>query len=219
MFNSDLRESEVKEATTSYGISSYPIDFVYNGGLIQHQEVRPIKNLYFRIVDQKGQAAIIGDWPEKIDPYTQTDLISIEEEQIQELIYQVRKTIDISINENIANRLITLFYDVKEEGPTSSCITVSSLRNFYFFLLLISPIELKYPAISLTPDNDIFISWENRQGQVFSVHFLENWDVHFVIFKKNDRHPERTDRFSGITTTDQIIETIDLNGIWDLICI
>jgi hypothetical protein len=201
MFELNLLEREAKEATTLYDIDDSPTDLPYIGGWIL----------------PKGREASVSDWPEKKDPYTQADLLISEEEQVQELIYKIRKSFVISNRESMANRLLTLFNDAKEEDSTSPGITVSSLRNFYSFLLLTLRTNLKYPAISLTPDNDIYVSWRNGQNQVFSVHFLPNEDVRFVIFKPNDRHPERTIRLSGTTTTDTIIETVDSYGVWDWI--
>lgn len=99
----------------------------------------------------------------------------------------------------------TLFYDAKEEDPTNLGISAESLRNFYKFILLHT--NLKCPTISLTPDYNIYASWRGEQKRIFSVHFLPNRDVHFVIFIPNVRHPERQIRISGAVTTDILMDT------------
>ena len=108
-----------------------------------------------------------------------------------------------------------MFKDAKEEDPDSLGIAAGSLRNFYYFLHLHT--NLKRPAISLTPDYNIYASWRGERNRVFSVHFLPNGDVRFVIFKPNDRHPGRQIRLSGIATSDILMETVAPDGVSDWI--
>lgn len=180
-------------------------------------EAQQVTHFELWIVDQEGREAYICNWPEKKDPYTQADLLINEEEQVQELIFKIRKSIFIPNHESLANRLLILFNDAKEEDSKSPGITEGSLRNFYYFLLLLLHTNLKYPTISLTPDNDIYASWKDEQNRVFSIHFLPNEDTRFVIFKPNDKHPERKIRISGTATTDTLIETVASSGVWDWI--
>ncbi|MFH1935007.1 MAG: hypothetical protein ABIN18_26000 [Pseudomonadota bacterium] len=162
------------------------------------------KNTAF--VNQEEFSTSIIDLPDNQDPFTQADLLNNEEDQVQELIFQIRKSLSITYHESLANRLLTLFNDAKEEDSASLGIAVGSLRNFYNFLRLHT--NLKCPTISLTPDYNIYASWRGEQNRVFSVHFLPNGDVRFVIFKPNDRHPGRQIRLSGIATTDILMETV-----------
>ena len=108
-----------------------------------------------------------------------------------------------------------MFNDAKEEDPASLGIAAGSLRSFYNFLRLHH--DLKYPNISLTPDYNIYASWKNGQKRVFSVHFLPNGDVRFVIFKPNNRHTERQIRISGIITSDILMETVLSHRVSDWI--
>lgn len=144
----------------------------------------------------------------------QANLIETEEEQLQEIIFKLRTSPYISCRE-MADRLLTLFYDAKEEDHTSMGINLASLRNFYIFFQLYN--GLKCPSISLTPDNNIYVSWRAKENRLFSVHFLSGADVRFVIFKPNDRHPEKQIRLSGTATTDILKETVDLHGVWNWI--
>jgi len=166
-------------------------------------------------VNQENRDVFISRWPEKKDPFTQTDLLANEEEQVQELILEIRTSPSICHGEILATRLVTLFYDAKEEDFANLGIVVASLRNFYNFFQ--SHTDLKCPTISLTPDNNIYASWRVDQKKVFSVLFLPNGDTRFVIFKPNDLHPERQIRISGTTTTDMLKAEVAPHGVWDWI--
>lgn len=210
------------EAIIAYGNKSLrddsPSGYPYIGAWLPpqaHREEHKNKIWNTPAVNQEDCEVIVTVWFEENDPYTQTDLLENEENQIQELIFLIRNSSSISYRETLANRLITLFKDAKEEDFASVGINVGSLRSFYNFLRLHT--TLKCPIISLTPDNTIYASWKGEQNQVFSVHFLSNGDVRFVIFKPNDRHPEKQIRISGTATTDTLMETVTPNGLMDWI--
>jgi hypothetical protein len=211
-------------ASTAYGDKF--IDY-YSAGGQSHPGVwspRDIQNYwefyvperkYVTSVNTENSEVYIRGWPDKKDPSTQADLLDNEEDQIQQLIYQIKTSPIILYRERIANRLVTLFNDAKEEDFTSGGIAIGSLRNFYNFFQLHT--DLKCPTISLTPDNNIYASWRVDQKKVFSVLFLPNGDTRFVIFKPNDLHPERQIRISGTTTTDMLKAGVAPHGVWDWI--
>jgi len=216
----NLQDKAAQEAAIIYGnkfiINDFPISDPYTGAslLPQKSQTVPIFKFWTKPdVIQEDRKAL--DWPENEDPFTQTDLLDKEDDQVQELIFRIRKSISIHYHENLANRLFTLFNDAKEEDSASLGISVGSLRNFYNFFRLHT--NLKCPTISLTPDYNIYASWRGEQNRVFSVHFLPNWDARFVIFKPNDKHPERKIRLSGTATTDTLIKTVESSGVWDWI--
>ena len=171
------------------------------------------KNTAF--VNQEEFSTSIIDLPDNQDPITQANLLNNEEDQVQELIFQIRKSLSITYHENLANRILILFNDAKEDDPDCLGIAAESLRNFYNFFRLHT--NLKCPTISLTPDYNIYASWRGEQNRVFSVHFLPNGDARFVIFKPNDKHPKRKIRLSGTATTDTLIKTVESSGVWDWI--
>ena len=218
----NLQEKATQEVTIAYGNKflrdDFPISSPYIGAWLLPQKPQTVPKFKFWItpdVDQKNRKAPVSDWPENEDPFTQTGLLNKEEDQVQELIFQIRISTSIPNNEHLANRLIVLFNDAKEEDSNSPGVAVGSLRNFYHFLQEYT--NLKYPNITLTPDNNIYTSWEDEQDRLFSVHFLPNGITNFVIFKPNDRHPERPIRLSGITTSDILMETVAPNGVNDWI--
>lgn len=212
------------EASTAYGDKF--VDY-YSAGRQPHPGVwspRDMQNyLEFYVQERKYVTSVktenievyIRAWPDKKDPFTQADLLDSEEDQIQQLIYQIKTSPIILYRERIANRIVILFNDAKEEDFASDGIAIGSLRNFYNFFQLYT--DLKCPTISLTPDNNIYASWRVDQKKVFSVLFLPNGDARFVIFKPNYLHPERQIRISGTTTTDMLKADLAPHGVWDWI--
>lgn len=218
----NLHDKIAQEAAIIYGNKFLRDDFPNSGpytGTSLLPQKSPGSILKFWTtpdVTQGDRKALISDWPKNEDPFTQTDLLNNEEDQVQELIFQIRKSLPICYRESLANRILTLFNDAKEEDSASLGIAVGSLRNFYNFLRLHT--NLKYPNISLTPDGNIYTSWRDEQNKLFSVLFLPNReDARFVIFKPNNRHPKRQIRISGTVTTDILIETVKTYKILDWI--
>ena len=166
-------------------------------------------------VNQEERDNLIKDWSENEDSFTQLNLIDFEDNQVQQIIYNIRKSFFISNHESMANRLIALFNAAKEEDPDSPGISVDSIHSFYHFLK--KHTYLKYPVITLTPDNDIYASWKGGLNQVFSVHFVSNENTYFVIFKPNENNPERKIISYGTDTVDTLLKTVAFTGICDWI--
>lgn len=214
---------EARKASFAYGnkdiSDTFPSDQPYSGGwnliILLPQQILTVPKHVYLSVNQESREVFISNGPKKEDPFTQVDLLDSEEDKVQELILRLRRSLSIPHRESLANKLLTLFNDAKEEVPTSLGIAVGSLRNFYNFLQLHT--NLKCPTISLTPDYNIYASWRSDQKIVFSVHFLPTGDVHFVIFKPNNRHPERQIRISGTATTDILMETVAPYAVRDWI--
>ena len=193
----------------------FPDYYQYSGGWdIKLQELSIPYAYYIKrtaSVNQEESGTQIEFWSGNKNPITQTDVLKSEEDQVQELIFQIKRLISIPYNDNLANKLLILFNDAKEEDPYSLGMSARSLRSFIDFLL--SHTNLKCPTISLTPDYNIYASWRYEQNRLFSVHFLPNGDARFVIFNPNNRHPERITRISGVATTDILMETVIPNHI------
>lgn len=163
------------------------------------------RNFLYKLKIEQKERGISHIWHEKRDPITQSDLIEGEEEEVQELIYQI-KISSIRYNDEIANRLNTLFKDSKEEDPYGTGIIAGSLRNFINFLTIYP--DVKCPSISLTPEHNIYVSWREN-NRVFSIHFMPDKDVRFVIFMPNYRHPEKKIRIAGTVTVDVMIKIVE----------
>ena len=57
-------------------------------------------------------------------------------------------------------------------------ISLGSLQSFYDFIQIHN--NLKCPIISLTPDNNTYLSWRGEKSRLFSIHFLPGEGVRFV---------------------------------------
>lgn len=157
-------------------------------------------------VGEEEATSHIVDWLEKKDSFTQTTLLKNQDNEVQDLIFKINRLNSIPFRKILVNKLLTLFNDAKEEDTDCIGVDAESLRNFISFLQ--SNTNLKFPNISLTPEYKIYASWRGNKNQVFSVHFLQNGDTRFVIFKPNKKHPKQKIRLSGVATTDILMETV-----------
>ena len=148
-------------------------------------------------------------------PHTQSVLLDSNDNDVNNVIYLIRTSKSILNREKLANRLRLLFLDAKEDDLYSPGITLGSIRYFYNFLLLNT--NLKRPSITLTPDYNIYTTWEDNNDRLFSVIFFPNKDANYVIFVPNKKHPQLIERVSGITTYDSLDEKIELYCLWNLI--
>lgn len=162
----------------------------------------------FKDIEFDDTPTVNQSWP-KLSVYwggnsfTQIELLSTQDDQVQALIHQIRKSKVISNHESLANKLLALFNIAKEENPTSLGIAIDSLSNFYDFLQLYT--NIKNPTLSLSPDYNIYASWRSK-GKLFSAHFLQNGEIRFVLFKPNKRHPKHKIRVTGTATSDTLME-------------
>lgn len=147
--------------------------------------------------------------------FTQSDLVSTKDDQAQELIHQIRRSSFISDQESLANQLVTLFNYAKEERPASPGISVNSLSNFYDFLMLNA--NMRIPSLSLSPDHNIYASWR-AENRIFSAHFLPDGDIRFVLFRPNNRHPNRKIRLTGTATSDTLKEIVAPESLDWVLC-
>ncbi len=157
---------------------------------------------------------VIKAYPKFEESFTQSNLVETEEGQVKEIIFQIKTSPSILCRQ-IGNKLLALFNDAKVDDPNSVGISIGSLQSFFNFIK--SHSDLKCPSLSLSPDYNIYSSWRSKQDRVFSVHFLSGADVRFVLFKQNDRHPDRQVRLSGTATIDVLKETVESHGVWNWI--
>lgn len=140
--------------------------------------------------------------------FTQSDLVSTNDDQTQDLIHQIR---NLSNQEGLANQLITLFDFAKEESPSRPGIAVNSLSSFYDFIKLYAN-TIKTPSLSLSPDHNIYASWKG-ENRIFSAHFLPDGNISFVLFQPNKRYPKRKIRVSGTATGDTLTDVVALESL------
>ena len=60
----------------------------------------------------------------------------------------------------------------------------------------------------MTPEGYIYARWKADRQRLLSVQFLPDGNVRLVIFKPNPKHKNVIVRFSGLTTSDSLIDEI-----------
>ena len=134
-----------------------------------------------------------------------------EDETVEEIIWRAGTTLSIRYRERLASRLNELQTAVQEEEPDGRGITVKSLQQFIEFLK--AHPALRCPSITATPERNIYASWKSEPDRVFSIHFLPDCKVRFVIFYPNDKHKEEMIRLSGTATADIIMSIATPHGV------
>ena len=128
-----------------------------------------------------------------------------DDEKINEIVLYLNSKVNISFSKRIADRIKFLFEAAKEEYPEEVAILPESLKNFVSFLL--SEPSLKYPDVVLSPEKNICTQWRTAPNRHFSAEFLPTGDARFVIFSPDPKHPDKTNRMSGIVSVDSLMQT------------
>jgi hypothetical protein len=143
-------------------------------------------------------------------PVSELGTFEDNETQVKQLISRSR-VLPVSYKDSLARRLFELFEDSKEEDPDGMGISLGSLRSFYSFLQ--SNPNLRKPALSLTPDCEIYASWRSGSDRVFSIHFLASGLARFAILSPACGHAGQQVRLSGIATLDNFLEKVAPWGV------
>ena len=134
-----------------------------------------------------------------------------DDESVEEIIWRAGTTLSVPYKTGLVARLSELQKVVQEEELDGRGISAKSLQHF-IELLRTYP-ALRYPSTSVTPDKNIYASWKSGPDRVFSIHFLPDGKVRFVIFCPNEKHPGETIRLSGTATVDVIMSTAAPHGV------
>ena len=143
--------------------------------------------------------------PTTESPFDELDEKLTSEEKIKKLIDYVREESKIQFAHELAVKLNSL-NEVVNEDPEEGSISIDSMRNFISFLQ--NTTNLKCPNVALTPSNEIHAQWRTAPNRHFAVVFLPTGETRFVIFTPNSKDPEMTDRISGLTSVDSLLETM-----------
>lgn len=136
-----------------------------------------------------------------------------DEQSVEEIIWRVRTTLPLSYRVRLASRLSELQKAVQEENLDGREISIRSLQHFIEFLEAYP--GLRCPAISVTPDRNIYASWKLGSDRVFSIQFLPDGKARFVIFCPNDKHLGEVIRISGTATVDVVMSIAAPHGVLD----
>ena len=134
-----------------------------------------------------------------------------EDESVEEIIWRVGTTLSVQYRAKLTSRLSELQKAVQEEELDGRGISAKSLQHF--LKLLKAYPTLRCPAVSVTPDRNIYASWKSGSDRVFSIHFLPDGKVRFVIFCPNEKHSGETIRLSGAATLDVVMSVVEPHGV------
>ena len=148
---------------------------------------------------------------ESEDPFDSIDEFKDNDEKVEEVISFLEKGSKLDYSVRLANRLKYLFEVSIEEYPDEESIAPESLR--YCLSFLHTAKNFKYPTAVLTPLKNIRLQWRTSPNKHFAVEFLSSGDAHFVIFAPDNIHPEKIKRLSGITSVENLLETITSQGV------
>jgi hypothetical protein len=169
----------------------------------------------FEIVPATFAASRALRTPAMFDPganmATQQPPPTTDDESVEGIVWRVGTTLSARYRAQLMSRLSELQNAVQEEELDGRGITVRSLQHF-IELLKAYPV-LRCPAVSVTPDRNIYASWKSGSDRVFSIHFLPDGKARFVIFCPNDKHPGETIRLSGTATVDVVISIAEPHGV------
>jgi len=127
--------------------------------------------------------------------------------ELSHYISRIKHSVHINNAERIANRLESLGKISDEEIFDGQLISSNSLQSLMRFLSSYS--KVRYPDITLTPSGNIYARWKGRNRSLFSLHFLQDLKVRFVVFVPNRRHPEEMNRVSGNDCVDTVIDNLN----------
>jgi len=95
-------------------------------------------------------------------------------------------------------------YQEDYEGRSLSASAIDIFVNF-----LNAYPYLKRPRLSATPFGDLYAEWTAPADILFGVRFMPSGEVQYVILTPNPLHKGRTDRSSGRTTVDALMEKLN----------
>ena len=167
-------------------------------------------NLGVRKVDLDTPLTLNVHSADLISPATESPFDELyekltSEEKIKKLIDYVRDKSKIQFAHELVNKL-NFLDKVVNEDPDEDSISIDSMRNFISFLQ--NTTNFKCPNVALTPSNEIHAQWRTAPNRHFAAVFLPTGETRFVIFTPNTKNPEMTDKISGITSVDSLLETI-----------
>lgn len=123
-----------------------------------------------------------------------------------DLISFIRNHVPLAYSAKLAKRLEYLREASIEEAPEQAYISVNSLQSFISFIR--REIKMKEPDLVLTYTGNIRAEWHKSRKEHFSVEFLPNGQVRYVVFARDLNHATRTDRTSGLVSAETLMDKV-----------
>lgn len=115
------------------------------------------------------------------------------------------EAVQVPYQERLVKRLEELLraYQEDYEGRSLSPSAIDVLVDF-----LGAHPDLRRPRLSATPSGDLYAEWTGPADMLLGVRFMPSGDVQYVVWTPNALHKGRTDRASGTTTADALMEKL-----------
>jgi hypothetical protein len=123
-----------------------------------------------------------------------------------DLISFIRNHVRLAYSGSLANRLDYLREASIEEAPEQAPISVNSLQSFVSFIAR-EP-RLAEPEVVLTYTGNTRAEWHESRKEHFSVEFLSNGQVRYVVFARDPNHATRTDRAFGLVSAETLMAKV-----------
>lgn len=187
--------------------------------ILQREYVRKVGNWpsaqrtgHMKLRNWFSPLSIVGksEWcyePAQTFPYK--DLVAWVDswDDVENLISRIQLSQNVLHAEITSNRLRALRDTIREEDGNDEDISAESIHSFFSFLKM-HP-NIRYPDITLTPDGNVYARWKGDNGSLFSVEFLPDSRVGYVVFAPNVRHGNELSRNSGVDFVDTLIDRVN----------
>jgi hypothetical protein len=199
-----LTATEEKEPTS-------PIVGVFQDAAAQAQLnsllMRTLLTLDERYHTQSATPANGPEFPARSEPsgaFGELDALRMDDRLALQAIRSSEAT-QIPYREKLAARLLEVLKAFKEDydGRSLSASAIDSLVGF-----LDTNRGLRRPSLTATPSGDLYAEWTGPEVLLLGARFLPSNEVQYVIFAPNPLHEGRTDRISGLTTADTLMNKI-----------
>ncbi|HCD6632435.1 hypothetical protein [Pseudomonas aeruginosa] len=130
--------------------------------------------------------------------------------EAESLLESLRTQTAIRNANNIADRIGNLI-ELYKEDYDGRALSASSILTFLDFLN--THRNSKFPAITATPNGELYAQWKRDNDQRLGVQFLVGSEIKWVLLKRNPEHDEHIDYFAGQTVADSFGETATALGI------
>ena len=140
------------------------------------------------------------------DAFATPDEPQTPERQIRREIDNLRAGSPLVYRDQLARRLEFLLQAIEEEGEVWGADSSESLRKMLQFLQSVP--SFQYPTVTKTPSATFRAQWTKGENAHLALDFLADGQVRIVVFSPDPHHPQRVQRFSGVTGWENVLEIV-----------
>ena len=126
------------------------------------------------------------------------------------IIANLDKMVELPHRAQLRARLEELHNVWQEENGPDRAMSVRSLNGLVGFLRRFERIRM--PSIVNTPEGTLLAEWRTDERHLFSVHFLSEGEVRFVVFSPDSVRRKVVNRAFGDTTVEHLLDVAQTWG-------